>query len=67
MAFAANIFVIHLLGDAASPTLIGWGSDHFGLTRALLAACLALGAGGWICLSARKGFAVDADAAGASA
>lgn len=67
MAFAANIFVIHLLGDAASPALIGWGSDHFGLTRALLAACLALGVGGWICLSARKGFGIDADAAGAIA
>ncbi len=60
MAFAANIFVIHLLGDAASPTLIGWGSDHFGLTRSLLAACLALGIGGWICLCARKGFEADA-------
>ncbi|MEQ1920268.1 MAG: MFS transporter [Elusimicrobiota bacterium] len=67
MAFAANIFVIHLLGDAASPTLIGWGSDHFGLSRALLVACLALGVGGWICLSARKGFVLDADAAGAIA
>lgn len=65
MAFAANIFVIHLLGDAASPALIGWGSDHFGLTRALLCACAALGIGGWICLSARKGFILDADAAGA--
>ncbi len=65
MAFAANIFVIHLLGDAASPALIGWGSDHFGLSRALLCACVALGVGGWVCLSARKGF--DADAAGALA
>ncbi len=63
MAFAANIFVIHLLGDAASPALIGWGSDHFGLTRAMLAACLALGVGGWACLHARAGFAPDADAA----
>ena len=63
MAFAANIFAIHLLGDAASPALIGWGSDHFGLTRALLAACLALGVGGLICLSARSGFGRDADAA----
>ena len=67
MAFAANIFVIHLLGDAASPALIGWGSDHFGLARALLAACAALGVGGAVCLSARKGFALDADAAGAIA
>ncbi|MCM2305716.1 MAG: MFS transporter [Elusimicrobia bacterium] len=63
MAFAANIFVIHLLGDAASPALIGWGSDHFGLTRALLAACLTLGLGGWVCLAARKGFGRDAERA----
>ncbi len=63
MAFAANIFVIHLLGDAASPALIGWGSDHFGLTRALLAACLALGVGGWTCLRARAGYGPDAERA----
>jgi predicted MFS family arabinose efflux permease len=63
MAFAANIFVIHLLGDAASPALIGWGSDHFGLSRALLAACLALGVGGWVSLAARKGFGADAERA----
>ena len=63
MAFAANIFVIHLLGDAASPALMGWASDHFGLTRALLAACLTLGLGGWVCLAARKGFGRDAERA----
>jgi MFS family permease len=63
MAFAANIFVIHLLGDAASPAIIGWGSDRFGLSRALLAACLALGVGGAVCLRARAGFGADADAA----
>ncbi|MBI5246526.1 MAG: MFS transporter [Elusimicrobia bacterium] len=67
MAFAANIFVIHLLGDAASPAIIGWGSDHFGLAPSLLAACLALGVGGGVCLYARKGFGVDADAAEAIA
>jgi fucose permease len=27
-AFAINIFVIHLLGDAISPTLIGWIADR---------------------------------------
>ncbi|MBI3289442.1 MAG: MFS transporter [Elusimicrobia bacterium] len=63
MAFAANIFVIHFLGDAASPALIGWGSDHFGLTRAMLLACLALGVGGWMCLRARAGFDLDAQVA----
>jgi predicted MFS family arabinose efflux permease len=68
MAFAANILVIHLLGDAASPTLIGWGSDMFGLDRALLAACLALGLGGWFCHLARAEFGADsARAAGAIA
>lgn len=63
MAFAANIFIIHLLGDAGSPALIGWGSDHFGLANALLAACLTLGIGGGICLIARKGFVRDAERA----
>ena len=66
MAFAANIFVIHLLGDAASPTIIGWCSDHFGLGRALLGSCLALGVGGWMCLAARRGFCADADLAEAT-
>ncbi len=36
MAFALNIFVIHALGDAISPTLIGLLSDSFGLRTALL-------------------------------
>jgi predicted MFS family arabinose efflux permease len=59
MAFAANILIIHLLGDAASPTLIGWGSDTFGLSRALLIACAALGVGGAFCFAARGDFAAD--------
>jgi predicted MFS family arabinose efflux permease len=63
MAFAANILVIHLLGDAASPAIIGWGSDHFGLTRAMLAACLAIGVGGALCFLARAGYHADAAAA----
>ncbi len=66
MAFAANIFVIHLLGDAASPTLIGWGSDLFGLTRALVLSCLALGLGGCFCLLARSNFARDCEQASAA-
>ena len=68
MAFAANILVIHLLGDAASPFLIGWGSDLFGLSRALLLACAALGVGGALCFAARGSFGTDsARAAGAAA
>ena len=36
MAFAVNIFFIHALGDAVSPTLIGRCSDLWGIRNALL-------------------------------
>jgi MFS family permease len=36
MAFAVNIFVIHALGDAISPTILGWLSDLWGLREAML-------------------------------
>jgi len=36
MAFAVNIFVIHALGDAISPTILGRCSDLWGLRSALL-------------------------------
>jgi sugar phosphate permease len=35
-AFALNMFVIHLLGDVPSPTLIGWVSDSSSLGKAVL-------------------------------
>jgi MFS family permease len=35
-AFALSMFVIHLLGDVPSPTLIGWLSDHSSLGKAVL-------------------------------
>jgi MFS transporter, Spinster family, sphingosine-1-phosphate transporter len=35
-AMAVSIFVIHLLGDAASPLVIGAVSDHVGLSNAAL-------------------------------
>ena len=35
-AFAVNIFIIHALGDAISPTVLGWMSDLWGLRYALL-------------------------------
>ena len=41
-AFAVNIFVIHALGDAVSPTLIGILSDRWGLGPALLATVAAI-------------------------
>ena len=37
MAFAFNIFLIHALGDALSPALIGRMSDAVGLKMAVLA------------------------------
>jgi MFS family permease len=39
-AFALNIFLIHALGDAISPSIIGWFSDLFDLQSALLIAPL---------------------------
>ena len=47
MAFAVNIFLIHALGDAVSPAIIGRLSDAWGLRHALLVApaTIALAAG----------------------
>lgn len=42
MAFAVNIFFIHALGDALSPTILGALSDVWGLRAALLLAPLAI-------------------------
>lgn len=42
MAFAFNIFIIHALGDALSPVLIGRASDAWGLKTALLLGCATL-------------------------
>jgi sugar phosphate permease len=50
MAFAANIFVIHALGDAVSPALIGLASDRWGLAPALSGTMLFLGLAGAFCL-----------------
>lgn len=49
MAFAANIFVIHALGDAVSPFLIGKASDAWGLGPALTWTMGALAAAGAVC------------------
>jgi predicted MFS family arabinose efflux permease len=42
MAFAVNIFFIHALGDAVSPTILGWLSDLWGLRLALMVAPAAI-------------------------
>ncbi len=40
MAFAVNIFIIHALGDAISPMLVGKASDIWNLKIAVLLCCL---------------------------
>jgi MFS family permease len=45
-ALAVNVFVIHLLGDAFSPSLIGKISDHTSLQTAFWAAFVAAGLSG---------------------
>jgi MFS family permease len=64
MAFAANIFVIHALGDAFSPTLIGaasdrWGAGPAGLTKALLAAASALALAAAFCFLGMRHYDAD--------
>ncbi|MCX5788644.1 MAG: MFS transporter, partial [Elusimicrobia bacterium] len=58
-AFAANIFFIHLLGDAVSPTLVGMVSDAAGLRAGVLLAVGALAAAGALCLWGTRSFAAD--------
>lgn len=63
MAFAANILVIHALGDAVSPTLIGAASDRWGLRPALMGACLFLGLASAFCGLGMRRYDEDARAA----
>ncbi|HUH65206.1 MAG TPA: MFS transporter [Syntrophales bacterium] len=49
-AFAVNILVIHALGDAISPALLGWLSDLWGLQNALLMTPVAFIAAAVFCL-----------------
>ncbi|MBU5613795.1 spinster family MFS transporter [Geomonas azotofigens] len=49
MAFAVNIFFIHALGDAVSPSILGWFSDQWGLRNALLSTPLVMALAGVFC------------------
>jgi MFS family permease len=51
-AFAFSIFVIHILGDAISPSIVGAASDHVGLPHAIQLVPLAMGVGALIWLFA---------------
>lgn len=59
MAFAANIFIIHALGDAVSPALIGLLSDHWGLRWALLVTVAAIIVAAFFCFLCARGIAAD--------
>ncbi|MGX2040025.1 spinster family MFS transporter [Methylocaldum sp. MU1018] len=59
MAFAVNIFFIHALGDAISPTFLGWLSDRWGLQKALLVTPAAVAAAAGFCFLCRKFVAAD--------
>jgi MFS transporter, Spinster family, sphingosine-1-phosphate transporter len=48
-AFAVNIFIIHALGDAVSPAMLGWLSDYWGLRNALLITPVAFVAASMFC------------------
>jgi MFS family permease len=50
MAFAVNIFFIHALGDAVSPTILGWFSDMWGLRNALLTTPIAIALAAVFCI-----------------
>ena len=54
MAFAVNIFFIHALGDAVSPTLLGWLSDLTDLRTSLLVTPLAVIAAALFCFLGRR-------------
>jgi hypothetical protein len=54
-AIAVALFVIHALGDAVSPRLIGLISDVRGLRMALLTTVAALTLGGFVVLLGASG------------
>jgi MFS transporter, Spinster family, sphingosine-1-phosphate transporter len=63
MAFAVNIFFIHALGDAVSPTLLGWLSDLWGLRSALLVTPAAIAVAAVFCFLGKRYIAEDMERA----
>jgi MFS family permease len=63
MAFAVNIFFIHALGDAVSPTLLGWLSDLWGLRSALLVTPAAIAVAAAFCFLGKRYIAADMERA----
>jgi MFS family permease len=61
MAFAVNIFFIHALGDAVSPTMLGVLSDSWGLRKALLVTPLTILVAALLCFLCMKFIEKDAE------
>jgi sugar phosphate permease len=59
-AYAVNIFVIHALGDAVSPTIVGMVSDRVGLSAAFWIAPGALALAALFCFWGMRTYAADA-------
>jgi MFS family permease len=59
-AFAVNIFIIHALGDAISPAILGVISDRVGLATAFWIAPAALGVAALLCFWGMRTYAADA-------
>ena len=66
-AFGISMLVLHLLGDAASPTIIGWISDHSSLGFAILLNAVPVALGGLILLPALKLFRLERPSPSSSA
>ncbi len=50
-AYGINTMTLHLLGDAASPTIIGWIADHRDLGFAIILNAVPVALGGLVCLA----------------
>jgi predicted MFS family arabinose efflux permease len=61
-AYAANIFIIHALGDAISPAIVGMVSDRAGLSAAFWIAPGALAVAALLCFAAMRTYVADASA-----
>jgi len=67
-ALAVNIFIIHILGDVPSPTMMGWVADKRSLQAAFILPVIAMGISSAILFYGMRfapPVAVDDDAAGA--
>lgn len=58
-AYAMNIFAIHALGDAISPTIVGMVSDRVGLAAAFWIAPAALALAAFFCFWGMRTYAAD--------